>query len=68
MPKSGKHGGHRYIGSVILLQPNCDLRVVRTTAYLKAIMEAYEKPTVAGLGPFNWYQIYVHGFPKYIES
>ena len=29
---------------------HCDLRVVRTTAYLKAIMEVYGK-TITGLGP-----------------
>ena len=33
-----------------LWQPHCDLRVVRTTAYLKAIMEVYGK-TITGLGP-----------------
>ena len=29
--------------SVILWQPHCDLRVVSTTAYLKAIMDVYGK-------------------------
>ena len=37
---------------VILWQPYCELRVVRTTAYLKAIMEVYGK-TGTGLGPIN---------------
>ena len=35
---------------MILWQPHCALRVVRTTAYLKAMMEVYGK-RVTGLGP-----------------
>ena len=38
------------VQTVILWQLHCALRVVRTTAYLKAIMEVYGK-TVTGLGP-----------------
>ena len=49
-----KHGGHKGISffliqSAILWQPNCDLRIVRTTAYLKAVMEVYEN-SFTGLG------------------
>ena len=32
-----------WVQCVFLWQPHCDLRVVRTTAYLKAIMEVYGK-------------------------
>ena len=39
-----------YVQFVILWQPHCALRVAMTTAYLKAIMEAYGK-TFTGLGP-----------------
>ena len=41
-----------WVQSVILWQPHCDLRVVRTTAYLEAIMEVYGK-TFTGLGPIS---------------
>ena len=37
---------------VILWQPHCDLRVVRATTYIKAIMEIYGK-TFTGLGTFK---------------
>ena len=40
------------VQSVFLWQPLCGLRVVRTTAYLKAIMELTGK-TFTGLGPIQ---------------
>ena len=57
-----KHGGHRGGVSYSCLwielglmcnsmTAHCDLRVVRTTTYLKAIMEVYEKKNIYRSGP-----------------
>ena len=60
-----KHGGHQgipflFTDSVILWQPHCTLRVMRTTAYLKAIMEV-------GMGPLEFIDLSQATLERYKE-
>ena len=50
-----------WVQSVILWQSHCALRVMRTTAYLMALMEVCGK-LITGLGPKEEYQVTCFGF------